>query len=82
MNIQAEKLDIIQWLAGVNDSKVIRQFMLLKQSSEEAAGADLIFTEAEKKAIDEGLASIEAGRFKTHEDVMAATRKRYPHLFK
>ena len=82
MNIQAEKLDIIQWLAGVNDSKVIRQFMLLKRSSEEEAGAGFTFTEAEKKAIDDGLASIEAGRSKSHEEVMAATRKRYPHLFK
>jgi hypothetical protein len=35
MNIHAEKLDIIQWLAGIDDSKVIKQFMLLKESARE-----------------------------------------------
>ena len=41
MNIQAEKLDIIQWLAGIDDSKVIKQFMLLKKSSQGNIHAEL-----------------------------------------
>ncbi|MCS6974161.1 MAG: hypothetical protein N2044_02460 [Cyclobacteriaceae bacterium] len=80
MNIQAEKLDIIQWLAKVNDSNIIRQFMLLKKSNEEMASVNL--TPAEKTAVDKGLESIKEGRFKSHEEVTEATRKKYTHLFK
>ena len=80
MNIQTEKLDIIQCLAGVNESKVIRQFMLLKRTNEEMTS--IVLSEAEKHAIDKGIQSIEAGRVKSHEEVMEITRKKYPQLFK
>jgi predicted transcriptional regulator len=80
MNIQAEKLDIIQWLAGVNESSVIKQFMLLKRTNEETTSIDL--SQEEKQAIDKGIQSIEAGRAKSHEEVMEITRKKYPQLFK
>jgi predicted transcriptional regulator len=80
MNIQAEKLDIIQWLAGVNESSVIKQFMLLKRTNEETTSIDL--SQEEKQAIDKGIQSIEAGRVKSHEEVMEITRKKYPQLFK
>ena len=80
MDIQAEKLDIIQWLAGINDSQVIRQLKALKKSAEEIPPATL--SRAEIAAIDRGLQSIEGGLFKLHEDVMEVTRKKYPHLYK
>ncbi len=80
MNIQAEKLDIIQWLAQVNDSRVIKKFMLLKKSSEESIVANL--SHEEKEAIDKGLQSINEGRFKSHEEVIEATKSKYPTLFK
>lgn len=80
MDIQAEKLDIIQWLAGINDSQVIRQFKALKKSAEEIPLGNL--SQAEKVAIDKGLQSIKRGHFKLHEDVMEVTKKKYPHLHK
>jgi predicted transcriptional regulator len=80
VNIQAEKLDIMQWLAKVNDSKIIRQFMLIKRSNEEGASASLSLEE--KEAIDKGLLAINEGRFKSHKEVTEATRKKYKHLFK
>jgi predicted transcriptional regulator len=80
MNIHAEKLDIIQWLAGINDSRIIRQFMLLKKSNVERT--DINLSQAEKDAVDKALQSIEEGRYKTYEEVTNATRKKYPHLFK
>lgn len=80
MDIQAEKLDIIQWLAGINDSQVIMQFKALKKSAEEISQGSL--SQEEKAAIDKGLHSINTGHFKLHEDVMEATRKKYPHLYK
>lgn len=80
MNINAEKLDIIQWLAQVNDNKVIKKFMLLKKSNEESIAANL--SHEEKEAIDKGLQSINEGRFKSHEEVIEATKSKYPTLFK
>jgi hypothetical protein len=79
MNIQAEKLDIIQWLAGVNDIKTIRQFKLLKESNESPPTVSL--TQAERDAIDKGLVSVKEGRIKSHEEVEDETRKKYPQLF-
>ncbi len=80
MNIQTEKLDIIQWLANVNDSRIIKQFMLLKRSNEEMTIVNL--SQQEKDAIDTGLQSIEEGRFKSHNEVVEATKQKYAQLFK
>jgi predicted transcriptional regulator len=80
MNIQTEKLDIIQWLAGINESSVIRQFMLLKKINEESFSKEL--SQAESQAIDKGIQSIEAGHSKSHQEVMGMTKKKYAHLFK
>ncbi|NBP68991.1 MAG: hypothetical protein EBU52_09635 [Cytophagia bacterium] len=80
MNIQAEKLDIIQWLAQVNDITIIKKFMLLKNANEETEKVNL--SPAEKEAIDKGLQSLSEGRFKTHEEVIQITKDKYPDLFK
>ena len=80
MNVQAEKLDVIQWLNKVNDSDVIRKFVLLKRSNEERISLNL--DEEEKKAVDIGLKSIGEGRVKSNQEVTEATRQKYPHLFK
>jgi predicted transcriptional regulator len=79
MDLQAEKLDIIKWIAGINESKIIKQFTLLKEINEEMASVKL--DPLEKQAIDAGLDSVKAGRFKSHEEVAEATKKKYPHLF-
>ncbi len=78
MDIQAEKLNIIEWLAGINDSKIIRQFKSLQKSNQKQA--DL--TISEKSGIDNGLNSIAEGKVHTHESVMESTREKYPNLFK
>jgi hypothetical protein len=31
MDIQAEKLDLIKWLAGINEPSVIKRFVALKK---------------------------------------------------
>lgn len=80
MDIQAEKLDIIQWLAGIEDSRIVKQLLALKKLNEEIVIKEL--TIEEKVAIDKGLTSIKEGRIKSHEDVTKATKKKYPTLFK
>jgi hypothetical protein len=80
MDIQAEKLALIQWLAGINDSQVISRFRALKRTSEEAVPETV--SPAEKEAINQGLQSIKAGKVKPHEEVSRLTREKYPQLFR
>jgi len=80
MDLQAEKIHLIQWLAGVNDLSVIRQFKTLQKSNLEQVDASL--TSAEKSAIDQGLKSIDEGKVHTHGSVMQSTKEKYPNLLK
>jgi hypothetical protein len=80
MDIQAEKLALIQWLAGINDGQVISRFRALKRTSEEAAPETM--SPAEKEAIRQGLASVQAGKTVSDEEVNRLTREKYPQLFK
>ena len=80
MDIQAEKLNLIKWLAEINDLEVIKQFKTLQKSSLEKGA--IILTDAEKSAIDQGLKSIEEDRVQSHERVVEMTKSKYPSLFK
>ena len=68
MDIQAEKLNLIKWLAEINDLEVIKQFKTLQKSSLEKGA--IILTDAEKSAIDQGLKSIEEDRVQSHENYL------------
>jgi hypothetical protein len=80
MDIKAEKLALIQWLAGINDSQIISRFQALKRTSEQTASEAM--SPAEKDAIRQGLQSVKAGKTKSHEEVTQLTREKYPQLFK
>ena len=80
MDIQADKLSLIEWIAGINDSRIIRQFKSLQKSNQEQVNISL--SSAEKSAIDQGLKSIAKGKVHTHESVMQSTKEKYPNLFK
>ena len=79
MDIQAEKLSLIEWIAKVDDDRIIKQFKALQQTSEASLSS---LTEREKAAIDQGLKSIEEGKVHEHDPVMQSTKEKYPHLFK
>jgi len=80
MDIKAEKLNLISWLAGIEDGKIIRQFKILQKLNEELS--ELNLSKAEKAAIDEALDSVKKGKVQSHEQVMKTTAKKYPNLFK
>ena len=80
MDIQLEKLNLIQWIVSVNDVNTIKRFKALQKSSEIDSNKTL--TKEEKAAIDKGLQSIDEGRTHAHENVMKMTKKKYPNLFK
>lgn len=79
MDIKAEKINLIQWLAGIEDAKIINQLKMLQITFQEKEPVAL--TKEEKAAIDQGLRSIEAGQTKTHEEVKNSTKNKYPNLF-
>jgi len=56
MDLRAEKLDLIQWLAQLSDENVIRKIKALR--NEKAHSTNL--TKAHKAILDERLASHEA----------------------
>ena len=64
MNIQAEKLKLIEWIAKVQDFKTIER--LLKIRSENSYDWWDELTDYEKKEIELGLADIEQGNTVDH----------------
>jgi len=73
MDIQAEKLRLIEWLAGLNDTKVFSEFITLKKAKE-ADWWDEISAE-ERSEIEEGLAQADRGELVPHKEVMAKYQK-------
>ena len=80
MDIQTEKLDLIKWIAGINDLRIIKLVKALQESAQGKSGITL--SSAEKSAIDQGLRSIDKGKFQSHENVIKSTKEKYPRLFK
>ena len=73
MNTSAEKVDIIQWVAGLNDKSVLAQLKIMKdQSTKKADWWDTISGE-ERQSIERGLKDSKEGRITPHTEV----KKRY-----
>lgn len=73
MDIQTEKLKLIEWLAGLNDQTLIEKIKFLKENQPEATNWWDELSQAEKTSIDQGLEDADKGKLTAHEDV----RKRY-----
>jgi len=72
MNLDSEKLKIIDWIANITDESMIAKIKLLKDHPNETDWWNEI-SEAEKASIERGLADAAAGRVVPHEEV----RKKY-----
>jgi hypothetical protein len=68
MDIQAEKLQLIEWLAGLNNTKVLKRFISLK-NEQQKDWWDQINLE-EKTEIEEGLSQADKGEMLPHKVVM------------
>jgi|21_taG_2_1085346.scaffolds.fasta_scaffold16271_2 hypothetical protein len=75
MDLQAEKLSLLEWLAGLNDPKTLKEFITLKKSKEVDWWDEM--SEDERAAIDEGLAQLDRGEGIPHEQVMKEVREKY-----
>ncbi len=68
MNLENEKLKLIQWIAGLKNDSIIEKIKLLKENETDKDWWDEI-TEEEKLAIEKGLEDVKAGRLIPHDDV-------------
>lgn len=75
MDLQAEKLSLLEWLAGLNDPKTLKEFITLKKSKEVDWWDEI--SEDEQAAINEGLAQLDRGEGIPHEQVMKEVREKY-----
>ncbi|MGD9992676.1 MAG: hypothetical protein AB7S69_05200 [Salinivirgaceae bacterium] len=67
MNIQAEKLGLIEWIAKLNDSSVIEKIKRIHDDYTNTADWWDDISTAEKDSIDRGLKNISEGKVHSHE---------------
>ena len=67
MNIQAEKLELIEWLARINDFSLIDKLKSIKAEYSNDWWDQI--SKEEKEDIQQGLHDIENGNVKTHAEV-------------
>ena len=77
MDIHKEKLQLIEWLAGLNNSTILKRFIALKKEQEKDWW-DAI-TKEEKAEIEEGLAQADRGEITSHKEVMSRYKKWRSH---
>jgi predicted transcriptional regulator len=73
MDIQTEKLQLIEWLARLNNTSIIKRFIALKKEQEKDWWDQL--SKEEKAEIEEGLAQADKGELVPHKEVMAKYKK-------
>jgi hypothetical protein len=69
MDIQAEKLQLIEWIARLNNITTLKRFITLKKEQEKDWWDEISIDE--KSEIEEGLAQADRGEVVPHKDVMA-----------
>ena len=70
MDIQAEKLKLIEWLKNLTDQSIIEKLKLFKDNFADKKDWWESLDDEVKKSIDEGLKDIEDGRTIPHSEVM------------
>ena len=73
MDIQAEKLQLIEWLAKLNNANTLKRLIALKKEAEKDWWDEL--SPSEKAEIEEGLAQADRGEVTTHQEVMSKCEK-------
>ena len=70
MDIQAEKLKLIEWLTTLSDQAIIEKLKLFKENFTDKTDWWETLSESEKESLDQGIKDIEEGRTVPHSEVM------------
>ena len=79
MNIRLQKLELIEWLVSIKDSKIIDALTKFKDSENTISTESLSVNQ--KKAIDEALLQVENKETISHDLVMEETKNKYSNYF-
>jgi predicted transcriptional regulator len=69
MNIQTEKLDLIEWISRLNDTSIIHKLQQLKEDYSKSKDWWDTLEKEELESIKRGLKDFEEGRTHSHETV-------------
>lgn len=69
MNIQTEKLDLIEWISRLNDNSIIDKLKQIKDDYSASMDWAERINQEELESINRGLQDFEAGRTHTNEEV-------------
>jgi len=73
MDIQSEKLQLIEWLARLKDTTILKRFITLKKEQEKDWWDEI--SEEEKLEIEEGLLQADRGEVVSHKSIMDKYKK-------
>lgn len=76
----AEKQELIDWVKNLEDQTLLQHLKELKDSEDEKG--NYMVSESEREGILRGLEDLANGRTKSHEEVQAELRQKFPHFFK
>jgi hypothetical protein len=76
MNIQAKKLELVQFILNTKKPLLLRKVEDLLKKEKESDWWDTI-SEAERKAIDKSVAEADNGELIPHEEIMKEVRAKY-----
>lgn len=65
MNLQAKKLELIQWLSTIDNPRIIEKILAIRNNEKEDWWANL--TALEKESINKGIEDADAGKLKDHD---------------
>lgn len=76
MDLQSEKLKLIEWLSAIQDKDLIEKLKLFKDNLVSSNDWWEALSASEKASIDRGLSDIESGATIAHEDIIKKYGKR------
>ncbi len=75
MNIQSEKLRLIEWISKLDDSDIITILKQIKDNISDDSKDEMNLSKEEIAGIERGLKDIEEGRIHSNESVMKKYEK-------
>lgn len=74
MNIEARKINLINWISSIQDDTILEKLEMIQQDKDD--WWDTI-SENDKRAINEGIDQLDRGEYLTHEQVRSIIKERF-----
>jgi hypothetical protein len=76
MDIQNEKIKLIEWLASLTDQSIIEKLKMFKENFTSGTDWWETISDSEKQSIERGLSDIENGKTLPHYKIMKLLNKK------